>query len=79
MMKTEARGLLTAKDMDEQKARDNGLRVEKKARTRPRCVYCGCGKMTGVNHKAECLDCGHWHCPVCIIQTQAHLSTSKPH
>ena len=77
-VKTKARGFLTVKAMDEQKARDNSLRVEK-ARTRPRCVCCGCGKMTGVNHKAECVDCGHWHCAVCILQTQEHLSTSKPH
>lgn len=79
MMTTEIRGILKAKIMDEQKARDNGLRVEKKARTRPRSVCCRCGKMTGVNHKAECLECGHSHCPVCIIQNQEHLSTSEPY
>ena len=78
IMKTKIRGIMKAKEMHEQKARENGLRVEKKARTRPRSVCCRCEEMTGVNGNEECLGCGHWKCPVCIIQTQEHLSTSKP-
>ena len=68
MMMTEIRGKMKAKDMNEQKARDNGLRVEKKARTGPRSVCCRCKKITGVNRDGECLECGHRRCPECIIQ-----------
>ena len=77
-MTTKKREFIRAKDMDEQKARENGSRVPKKARTRPRSVCCRCEKLTGVNGKAQCLDCGHGHCAVCMFQTQEHLSTSKP-
>ena len=77
MINSEINGYKKAKEMHEQKARENGQRVEKKARTRPRSVCCRCEEMTGVNGNEECLNCGHWHCPVCIIQTQEHLSISK--
>ena len=78
MMTTEIRRIMKAKDVDKQKARDGGLRVKKKARTRPRSGCCSCGKITGVNREADCFECGHRHCPECIIQTQDYLSTSKP-
>lgn len=48
-MTTKMREFIRAKDMDEQKARENGSRVQKKARTRPRSVCCRCEMMTGVN------------------------------
>ena len=78
-MITELRGKIKAKDMNEQKARDNGLRVEKKAQMRPRSICCRCETITGDNHNRERLECGHSHCPVYIIQNQEHLSTSEPY
>ena len=69
MVKTKMREFMEAKHMDKQKARDNGSRVEKKARMRPRSFCCVCKGISAVNHNGECLDCGHQHCPECIIKT----------
>ena len=75
---TKMREFIRAKDMNEQKARENSLRVQKKARTRPQSICYRCKMMTGINGKAQCLNCEHWHYVVYIFQTQEHLSTSKP-
>ena len=76
MKMAEMRGIVKARQM----ARDDGLRVEKKTRVRPRSDCCACKEISGVNQNAECLVCGHRHCPECIIKTQQRmedLATSK--
>ena len=80
MMTTKIRSIIEARYMDEQKARDDGLRVEKKTRMRPQFVCYVCEEISGVNHNTECLVCGHCHCPECIIKTQQrmeHLAIAK--
>lgn len=50
----------------EERARDDGMRVEKEARMRPRPLCCACGKRPGVERDGTCA-CGHSRCPECII------------
>lgn len=61
---------MKAKHMDEQKARDDGLRVEKETRKRLRFFCCACEKLSKVNHNRECSACEHHRCPECIVETE---------
>lgn len=51
---------------DKQKARANGLRIEKKARMRPRPFCCACEERPGVNRDGTCA-CGHSRCSECML------------
>lgn len=62
-MVAEIKGIANARHKNEQKARDDGLRVKKKARMRPRPFCCA---RPGVNHDGMCA-CGHNRCPECMI------------
>ena len=55
-----------ARRTDEQRARDDGMRVEKQARMRPRPLCCACGKQPGLKSDGTCA-CGHSRCPECMI------------
>lgn len=62
----EIEAIAEARRKDEQRARDDGMRVEKKARIRPRPLCCACGKQPGVKSDGTCA-CGHSRCPECMI------------
>ena len=70
MVTTKMREFMEAKHMYKQKARDDGSRVESKARMRPRSVCCACRKTSGVSRNEECLECGHHNCAECLVITQ---------
>ena len=62
----EIKEIAEARRKDQQRARDYGMRVEKKARMRPRPLCCACGKQPGVKSDGTCA-CGHSRCPECMI------------
>lgn len=65
-MMAEIKGIAEARRRTEKQARDDGMRVEKKARMRPRPRCCACGEQPGVKRDGTC-SCGHSRCPECII------------
>ena len=65
-MMAEIKEIAEARRKTEKQARDDGMRVEKKARMRPRPHCCACGKQPGVKHNGTC-SCGHSRCPEYII------------
>ena len=55
-----------ARHRNDEKARDDGMKVEKKVRMRPRPPCSACGKRRGVERDGTCA-CGHSRCPECMI------------
>lgn len=53
--------------ISENQARNEGRRVQKEARSRPRPPCCACGGHIGVKHDGTCY-CGHSRCPECDNQ-----------
>ena len=65
-MMAEIKEVAEARRRAEKQARDDGMRVDKKARMRPRPPCCACGERPGVKRDGTCA-CGHIRCPLCLI------------
>ena len=59
---SEIEAIVEAKRRIEKQARNEGMRVEKTIRMRPRPYRCACRKKAGVKHDGTC-SCGHSRCP----------------
>lgn len=64
-MMTEIKRIAEARRKNEQKARENELRVEKKSRIRQRSRCCACKEVAEVNSDAICA-CEHSRCALCL-------------
>lgn len=62
----EIKEIAEARRKTEKQARDDGMRVDKKARMRPRPLYCTCEGRPGVKRDGT-RACGHIRCPQCLI------------